>query len=290
VYFIGGTLEWLSSFSTSCLIAISVMSASLMFERSPAAAIAIVNEMNAKGPLTKTMLGITVVSDAVLLFCFALTSVFSIAQCSGVGLDADTFLGLGISIAIWIFGGLIMGGVLMFILWIPKIWRAIRGLLLFVVGYMVFWCGRKITSESEENLGYRIAVSLFSKFEHLTHFAQAEPLLICVIAAFIAGNKSSNRREFANILHHTAPFVFIPFFTLAGASINLGKMVSGFAFAGILIGSRMIALFLSTYLAGKYILKQSPTYYLCTWMTLVPQGGTLLGLVQELSTYGSWTG
>ncbi len=110
-----------------------------------------------------------------------------------------------------------------------------------------------------------------------------------MIAGTVSGNYSRNRREFANILHHTAPFIFIPFFTLAGAGIDLSKMVSGLGFAGILVVSRIIALFLGTYLAGKFILKQSEIHNFCLWMTLIPQGGTLIGLVQELSAFGDWT-
>jgi Kef-type K+ transport system membrane component KefB len=113
--------------------------------------------------------------------------------------------------------------------------------------------------------------------------------LICVIAGTVAGNYSKNRRDFANILHHTAPYIFIPFFTLAGAGIDLEKMVSGLGFAAVLVFSRIIALFLATYIAGRFIIKQSNIQNLCIWMTLIPQGGTLIGLVQEISAYGDWT-
>lgn len=53
-----------------------------------------------------------------------------------------------------------------------------------------------------------------------------EPLLVCMIAAIIAGNGSKNRRKFANILHKSAPYVFVPFFLLTGASFRLDAIVT----------------------------------------------------------------
>eukprot|EP00475_Leptophrys_vorax_P021680 TRINITY_DN2945_c0_g2_i1.p1 TRINITY_DN2945_c0_g2~~TRINITY_DN2945_c0_g2_i1.p1 ORF type:complete len:497 (-),score=117.80 TRINITY_DN2945_c0_g2_i1:1756-3246(-) len=115
-----------------------------------------------------------------------------------------------------------------------------------------------------------------------------EPLLLCMIASCLAGNESKNRRKFANILHKSAPFIFVPFFTLTGAGLDLKSLVSSIWVAVILVVVRLSVIALSTYLAGKYVLKQPPKMYKLLWMTLIPQAGTLIGLVNELSSYGDW--
>lgn len=115
-----------------------------------------------------------------------------------------------------------------------------------------------------------------------------EPLLLCMIASCLAGNESKNRRKFANILHKSAPYVFVPFFTLTGASLNLLSLIHNLGLAAILVLVRAAIIFLSTFVAGKYVLKQSKHEYRLLWLTLLPQAGTLLGLINELSTFGEW--
>jgi hypothetical protein len=135
-----------------------------MMERSPAAALAIVNETHAKGPVTRSMLGITVFSDSILLLLFSITSGFAISQCSSSAREqGDTFIALGASIASWITGGFILSGILLMILWAPKFQIFIKGALIFMVGYGIFLSSRYIKSISEEDLGFSISVGFLKK-------------------------------------------------------------------------------------------------------------------------------
>ena len=52
-----------------------------------------------------------------------------------------------------------------------------------------------------------------------------------MIASCIASNGSHNRRKFANILHKSAPFIFLPFFTLTGANLQLSALKTSALFA-----------------------------------------------------------
>ncbi len=163
---------------------------------------------------------------------------------------------------------------MIFYLWIPKISSRIRGVLILPTGYAVFYLGHWLEANSMELMGLRIDI---------------EPLLLCLIASCIAGNESKNRRKFANILHKSAPYIFIPFFTLTGSSLDLRALLDSLGLAALLVFSRAFVLFAVTFLAGKYILKQDASQYRYLWMTLLPQAGTLLGLVNQLKTYGTWT-
>jgi hypothetical protein len=42
------------------------------------------------------------------------------------------------------------------------------------------------------------------------------------------------------------------------------------------------------WVSGKFILKQDISQYKLLPFTLLPQAGTLLGLVNEVATYGPW--
>ena len=50
--------------------------------------VAVVNEMRARGPFTKTILGVTVVSDAVVISMFALCITLAHPLVSGGGFEA----------------------------------------------------------------------------------------------------------------------------------------------------------------------------------------------------------
>lgn len=58
-----------------------------------------------------------------------------------------------------------------------------------------------------------------------------EPLLVCMIATIICGNRSRNRRKLGNILHKASPYVFMPFFTLTGAALNFASFGTSALFA-----------------------------------------------------------
>jgi hypothetical protein len=205
---------------------------------------------------------------------FAFTSTFAQAACTSLGVNSDTFVSLLVSLLICAAGGFVLGEILIFYLWIPKIHSPVRGFLILPTGYGVFYLSHWFESNSKALMGLRIDI---------------EPLLMCLIASCIAGNESKNRRKFANILHKCAPYVFVPFFTLTGSSLDLRALLNSLAFASILVLSRGLVLLCSTYLAGKYLLKQEFSEYKLLWMTLTPQAGTLLGLLNELKKYGSWT-
>ncbi len=48
-----------------------------------------------------------------------------------------------------------------------------------------------------------------------------DPLLVCIVAGYIATNQSRNRRKFLTFLAEIAPWIFIPFFTLVRPFILL---------------------------------------------------------------------
>ncbi|MEJ2757347.1 MAG: cation:proton antiporter, partial [Anaerolineales bacterium] len=86
-YWMSNTIPIMSSLGNFERIAISMMMASILIARSPSSAIAIVQELRAKGPFTQITLGVTIISDVVVIFVFALTASISDAAFEGVSLS-----------------------------------------------------------------------------------------------------------------------------------------------------------------------------------------------------------
>ena len=68
-------------------IAISIPAGAILVARSPSSAIAVVNELRAKGPFTKTVLGVTVIMDVVVIALFSVNSSVADALLTSHSLD-----------------------------------------------------------------------------------------------------------------------------------------------------------------------------------------------------------
>eukprot|EP00475_Leptophrys_vorax_P019668 TRINITY_DN2697_c0_g1_i2.p1 TRINITY_DN2697_c0_g1~~TRINITY_DN2697_c0_g1_i2.p1 ORF type:complete len:814 (-),score=227.86 TRINITY_DN2697_c0_g1_i2:948-3389(-) len=266
-------IPFLRDFPMSCKVPIAFLCGSLMLERSPSGALAMINEMMSQGPITKTLLGVTIVSDVSLLTTFAITSSFAEAACGEGGFNAFTLISTLLTLTLCGAVGYLLGKIIIFIMWIPRVPVMARGAIVLPLGYLVFYCSRQLSIAAEEHTPLRLSL---------------EPILCCVVASCVAGNATSNRRQFANILHTSAPYIFVPFFALSGANMDLLAMYKGLPFAIVLVLSRICAIASATYLGGRFIAKENPMHYKFLWMTLLPQAGPLLGLVNEIKEYGDW--
>lgn len=256
-------------YPVSCRLGISFLISTIMIARSPSSALALLHELHCKGPVTKTLLGVTVVSDVALLVAYAIAMSVTDGVCLAGGFDGlsaliliGTLLGCAVA-------GLLLGGLLLFYLWIPGIRSQVRGVLILLSGYGYFVFAEWLSKYSTENWDRNVNV---------------EPLLVCMIASTLAGNRSHNRRKFANILHKSSPFIYVPFFTLTGAGLKLGAFQTSLFFALIVFFVRMIAIALGSFVAGKYFdqKKLKPKHYNYMWMTLTTQAGAALGLANEI--------
>ena len=72
VFLITYLLPFSAHLGVQSKIAIALLIGTIFIARSPASAIAIINELRAKGPFTRTLLGVTVIKDFLVIFLFAL--------------------------------------------------------------------------------------------------------------------------------------------------------------------------------------------------------------------------
>eukprot|EP00741_Cyanophora_paradoxa_P001322 tig00000478_g1278.t1 len=262
----GGLLPSMVGQSTSCIFGVSLVVASIMVARSPASAIAIVKELRAKGPFTSALLGVTVVCDVVVLILFAVSIEVGRTSCyPGKSFNIIALCVLVLELALAVGIGYCVGKLLIFYLWIP---RVPAEFLILPTGFILFLISNAITNYTEEHFSYEINL---------------EPLLICIVGGYIATNQSLNRNKFLMLISKSGPYIFIPFFTLTGAALDLGVMFKSIAFACILFAVRMICIFFGSFLGG--VMAKSPkSHNLHMWMTMLTQAGVSLGLALKVAT------
>eukprot|EP00743_Colponemidia_sp_Colp-15_P002162 GILK01002346.1.p1 GENE.GILK01002346.1~~GILK01002346.1.p1 ORF type:complete len:716 (-),score=140.00 GILK01002346.1:205-2352(-) len=258
--------------SVECKFSLSLVAASIMTTSSPASTIAIVKEMRAKGPFTSSLLGITVFSDVCVLVLFTVTVSLAQASCFGREFDILSFLALVVSLSVAILLGFLFGKLLLALLWMPKL-PGQHAIL--PIGYAIFVASTEITEWSLHHWG--IALNF-------------EPLLICIVAGFIATNQSKHRMKFLRYLQSAGPIVFIPFFTLTGANLDLAIVLQGLGFTALVSLFRPLTIFAGTAFGG-HLTKAPKSHTKYMWMTLVAQAGVSLGLAAEsaiaLKEYGN---
>jgi len=73
VYVLSGLIPFLDNLHPADWIAVSILVATIFIARSPASAIAVINELRAKGPFTQTVLGVSVLKEFFVIVIFTLT-------------------------------------------------------------------------------------------------------------------------------------------------------------------------------------------------------------------------
>lgn len=89
---VGGTvlLPWMDGYN-SCNFSVSMLIAIVLAAGSPTAMLAIVRELQARGPVTSVMIGITVAGDVFIITIFAIIMSITKNMCSGDAFDGATF-------------------------------------------------------------------------------------------------------------------------------------------------------------------------------------------------------
>eukprot|EP00397_Hematodinium_sp_SG-2012_P015568 GEMP01015857.1.p1 GENE.GEMP01015857.1~~GEMP01015857.1.p1 ORF type:complete len:755 (+),score=130.31 GEMP01015857.1:399-2663(+) len=277
------------------LIVIMLM-ASIMAARSPSSAVAVVQELKvSSSPSAKVMIGVTVCSDLVVLVAFSVcTNLLSVED--NVPLAMLMFRIILNIMASVLYG--IMWGLLIKLLlecWppddsgdeiqdddvslgrrIPDLpfvlllkqhdWRlVVKGAVLFAMIFAM-WEGRRL-------------------FE-IIH-VEIDPLMVPFSASCYVGHFAVLRGQLQAILRSWMPTVFLPFFTLTGASLNLGMVAGLFPWALLIGALRFIAIWAGSAVSAWATSRPSAEV---RWMgiTLISQAGISLGLALEVQSQFTW--
>ena len=230
--------------------------------RSPSSAIAIISECRASGVFTATVMGVTVAIDVLLIILFTVAlAVSKIILAASSAFDYQTFMALSLAVAGSLLLGVFTGKCISF--YIKKVGHDLPLFLLFV------------------------AFGVFKTSLWLNHFMEAhfatslhlEPLLICMSAGFTVQNFSKTGRMFMESLDYVSLPIYVLFFSLAGASLNLEALCMTWPLAVSLVLVRITGIFAATWVAGT--LNRDPAEHRRTaWMAYITQAGVAIGLAQ----------
>ena len=233
--------------------------ATILSARSPTSVLAVVRELNAKGPVTDIMVAITVGGDILVLTLFAICLGITRNACSGLAFDAASFFVDLTMILVSFLMGIVLGGILLICLHFPRMEN-----LILPIGFLTYLICDYILAVSEETTKYALGI---------------DSLLVCISAGFVTTNVATEEmhHKFMKYLKDTAKYVFIPFFTVVGLSINLPVLIASLGFSILACVFRAICMFLGTATGGYYAgLEPKIRYNL--WIGLMPQAGVSLGL------------
>ena len=266
-YLLADSIPFMQPLTPLGRVAVSILAGAILVARSPSSAIAIINELRARGPFTRTVLGVTMVTDVVIIIVFAIAMSTAHVLFNGGGLQADFLLILATDLIVSFAVGYLLGRVLHLVLSL-RIPSHVKIVLILALGYAVFVGTDLFRAYSHNNLPFEIAL---------------EVLLICMIGSFVVTNYSPYRTEFLSLMHRVGPPIYVIFFTLTGAALRLDVFVQVWTGALALFAIRLVAVFAGSFIGGA-IAGDARQHNLLSWMTYITQAGVALGLAREVVT------
>ncbi|MBN2244379.1 MAG: cation:proton antiporter [Candidatus Aminicenantes bacterium] len=215
---------------------------------SPSTTIAVMTETRAKGRFTELILNAAVVKDFIVIVLFAFSISFSKNILSEVKEFDFLFLfsilkEIGLSLAV---GGIVGGGIILYLKYIR------RDMTIFI-----------------------LAVAFFTY--QISHRYDLHPLMICLLAGFLVENFSYLGEKLIQAIEKVSLPVFVVFFAISGASINLEALSKTWILALLFVLWRAVLKFSGTYI-GARISGENPAIQKNAWAGFISQAGVTLGM------------
>ena len=218
----------------------------MMAAQSPAVVVALRGELDAEGPVTRTVLGVVVISDLVVILMFTLVSTLA-KRTLGVLDDGDTASHLVWEIVGSLVVGAIIGAVISFYL---RYFRGRSGLTVVMVGFLVAEVGRRV---------------------------QLDPLLIALGAGIFVRNLSVHGERLLAEINSASMPVYVVFFAVAGATVHVSALTSLMLPVACFVLIRAAALLAGSNVACR-IAETPPEVRRYAGFGLLPQAGLALAL------------
>ncbi len=259
-----GFIPFLMKYDLYARFAVSAIFGVIAVARSPSSAIAIISETKAKGKYTETVLSVTVVTDVVIIILFAvLISICQATISSGSSIDPAFLLDLIFEIIVAFIAGFLLGKALVFLIERVKVEFPI---VIIAMGFVVIKFCHSLGAYFHE--AHDISLNI-------------EPLLICMVAGFTVQNYSKHGNLFLSRMDRVSMPIYVGFFAITGASINIDALKTGWMLGLIIFLSRMLMLYIGSCLSGR-LSGDDPIIYKNTWLGFITQAGVSLGLLSEV--------
>lgn len=260
-------IPFLQDISLTGRVAVAILAGAILVARSPSSAIAIVNELRARGPFTRTVLGVTVIMDVVVIVLFGISTSVADALLTDVAFNFGFVLLLVFELTVSLGLGYLLYRILQLIL-SARVHQYLKTALVLGLGYSIFLFSAFLREFTHQQLPFEVLV---------------EPLLVCMIGGFLISSFSNYRDDFSRILLQVSPVIYILFFTLTGAGLALDVLLSTWPIALALFAVRLGGIFIGSF-GGGMIAKDPMQHNRLGWMAYVTQAGVGLGLAKEVAT------
>lgn len=243
--------------------AFSIVIASMSAATAPAATLLVIKQFKAHGPLTKTILPVVALDDVFGIIIFGVA--ISVARMSE-GHTKLSLLSMLTGPAIEIGGSILLG--LFF------------GLILVEIV--------KRTKDSEDMQIINLAA--IGLAAGLSMYLGLSPLLTNIVMGTVIVNRKKNPQKVFQSVNKFVPSVYVLFFTMAGASLNTGILMSVGAMGVCYVLARAAGKYLGAFIGAKMVHSdKAVANYL--GLALLPQGGISIGLSvivrQQLPEYAT---
>lgn len=231
-------------------IKISMLLGAIAAATAPAATIMVVKQYKAKGPVTNTLLSVVALDDAVALMAFG----FAMAVVNSMlNPGQNSAFVTAIFPLVEIIGSIALGLVLGFLFNIPlRFFKKTSNRLIITCGF-VFLANALAT------------------------FAGLSSLLLCMSMGAALINSSSSGREIFKIVDYITPPIFLMFFVVSGAELDISIIPEIGVIGIIYLLVRVIGKVAGASL-GAHIMKAPQTVKKYIGLTLIPQAGVAIGL------------
>lgn len=233
----------------------SLVIASMSAATAPAGLLMVIRELRAKGPLVSTILPVVAIDDALGIMVFGVC--LSIAKITS-GTGNFSVFNIIFNPLVEIFGSLILGFVLGFILsYLASKSKGKDELLCVTLGFILMGTG-------------------------LSNVLGLSALLTCMMMGAALVNMMQNSNRIFNLVSEFTPPIYLLFFTIAGASLNLAVLSQvGLLGVGYII-ARAAGKIIGATIGAKYV-KAEENVIKYLGMSLLTQGGISIGLSMVVS-------
>lgn len=231
--------------------AFSIVIASMSAATAPAATLLVMKQYKAHGPLTNTILPVVALDDVLGIIAFGIA--MSLAKLS-IGKVEFSIMQIISGPAIEIFGSIILG---------------------LVIGGILVILARKSAGRDELQIISLMAIGMATGISNLIGLS---PLLTCIVMGTTLVNTLKNSKRVFDSINDFASPIYLLFFTLAGASLDLSILISVGLIGVAYVLSRAAGKMFGAWSSAK-ALKADPMVTKYLGLSLLPQGGISIGLL-----------
>ncbi len=253
--------------------AIAALAGTIIVANSPTVVVSVLKETGGKGPLSHTVMGVSVVMDAVVIVMFTLVvAVIGVlgeqASTAVVGGDGNEVLARA--------GGAVLGSIVLSVL----------------VGVGIGVGLKYFTEQSSHRLSWTL-VGLALGVAAFGPLIGIKPLFCLLAAGFACENLAGRRSELGShrleqALKRVANPVFVMFFVAAGINLDLVALVEYGGLVLVLSGVRLICVWTCVRAACRLVAAE-PVVARYAWVGMVSQAGVTLALAQmAASRFPGW--